>query len=109
MVYTYGGFSAQGGGAFSVKYPTKVDRSGAYMARHIAKHIVWCDYAEKCEVSISYAIGKANPVAFSIDTFATGNVPDSILEQAALDVFNLKPAAILNSFSLGMFSLPIQQ
>lgn len=100
MVDTYGGFTAHGGGAFSGKDPTKVDRSGAYMARHIAKHIVWCDYAEKCEVSISYAIGKANPVAFSIDTFGTGNVSDSILEQAALDVFNLKPAAIIEYLQL---------
>ncbi|EMW5510611.1 TPA: methionine adenosyltransferase [Enterococcus faecalis] len=100
MVDTYGGFTAHGGGAFSGKDPTKVDRSGAYMARHIAKHIVWCDYAEKCEVSISYAIGKANPVAFSINTFGTGNVSDSILEQAALDVFNLKPAAIIEYLQL---------
>ena len=100
MVDTYGGFTAHGGGAFSGKDPTKVDRSGAYMARHIAKHIVWCDYAEKCEVSISYAIGKANPVAFSINTFGTGIVSDSILEQAALDVFNLKPAAIIEYLQL---------
>lgn len=100
MVDTYGGFTAHGGGAFSGKDPTKVDRSGAYMARHIAKHIVWCEYAEKCEVSISYAIGKANPVAFSINTFGTGNVSDSILEQAALDVFNLKPAAIIEYLQL---------
>lgn len=100
MVDTYGGFTAHGGGAFSGKDPTKVDRSGAYMARHIAKHIVWCDYAEKCEVSISYAIGKANPVAFSINTLGTGIVSDSILEQAALDVFNLKPAAIIEYLQL---------
>ncbi|MFB1050549.1 methionine adenosyltransferase [Paraliobacillus sp. JSM ZJ581] len=100
MVDTYGGFTSHGGGAFSGKDPTKVDRSGAYMARHIAKHIVWCDYAEKCEVNISYAIGKANPVAFSINTFGTGNISDSILEQAALDVFNLKPAAIIECLQL---------
>ncbi|MCR1833598.1 methionine adenosyltransferase [Oceanobacillus caeni] len=100
MVDTYGGFTAHGGGAFSGKDPTKVDRSGAYMARHIAKHIVWCNYAEKCEVSLSYAIGKANPVAFSINTFGTGNISDSILEQAALDVFNLKPAAIIEYLQL---------
>ncbi|MBM7713321.1 S-adenosylmethionine synthetase [Bacillus thermophilus] len=100
MVDTYGGFTAHGGGAFSGKDPTKVDRSGAYMARHIAKHIVWCDYAEKCEVSISYAIGKANPVAFSINTFGTGSVSVSILEQAALAVFNLKPAAIIEYLQL---------
>src|SRR5690625_7473336 len=68
MVDTKCCFTAHGGGAFSGKDPTKVDRSGAYMARHIAKHIVWCDYADKCEVSISYAIGKASPVAFSINT-----------------------------------------
>ncbi|EDN8993469.1 methionine adenosyltransferase [Listeria monocytogenes] len=100
MVDTYGGFTAHGGGAFSGKDPTKVDRSGAYMARHIAKHIVWCDYAEKCEVSISYAIGKANPVAFTINTLGTGNVPESILEQAVLEVFNLKPAAIIEYLQL---------
>lgn len=100
MVDTYGGFTAHGGGAFSGKDPTKVDRSGAYMARHIAKHIVWCDYAEKCEVSISYAIGKANPVAFSINTLGTGIVSDSILERATLEVFNLKPAAIIEYLQL---------
>ena len=74
MVDTYGGLASHGGGALSGKDPTKVDRSGAYMARYIAKHIVWCGFAEKCEVSISYAIGKANPVAFSINTFGTGFV-----------------------------------
>jgi S-adenosylmethionine synthetase len=68
MVDTYGGLASHGGGALCGKDPTKVDRSGAYMARYIAKHIVWCDLAEKCEVAISYAIGKANPVAFSINT-----------------------------------------
>src|SRR5699024_8108136 len=76
LVDTYVRFTAHGGGSYSGKDPTKVDRSGAYMARHIAKHVVWCDYAEKCEVSIAYAIGKANPVAFSIATLGARNVPD---------------------------------
>lgn len=100
MVDTYGGLAAHGGGAFSGKDPTKVDRSGAYMARCIAKHIVWCGYADRCGVSISYAIGKADPVAFQIDTFGTGKVGDDILEKAALDVWNLRPAAIIEKLHL---------
>ena len=100
MVDTYGGLASHGGGALCGKDPTKVDRSGAYMARYIAKHIVWCDLAEKCEVAISYAIGKANPVAFSINTFGTGTVPDEILALAAQEVFNLRPAAIIEKLHL---------
>ncbi|HCS75627.1 MAG TPA: methionine adenosyltransferase [Clostridiales bacterium] len=100
MVDTYGGLASHGGGALCGKDPTKVDRSGAYMARYIAKHIVWCDYAKKCEVNISYAIGKANPVAFSINTFGTGTVSDEILALAAQDVFNLRPAAIIEKLRL---------
>ena len=73
MVDTYGGLASHGGGALCGKDPTKVDRSGAYMARYIAKHIVWCGYAKKCEVAISYAIGKANPVAFTINTLWNRN------------------------------------
>ncbi len=95
MVDTYGGLASHGGGALCGKDPTKVDRSGAYMARYIAKHIVWSDFADKCEVALSYAIGKANPVAFSINTFGTGTVPDEVLTLAAEEVFNLKPAAII--------------
>jgi S-adenosylmethionine synthetase len=100
MVDTYGGLASHGGGALCGKDPTKVDRSGAYMARYIAKHIVWCDLAEKCEVAISYAIGKANPVAFSINTFGTGTVPDEVLTIAAQEVFNLRPAAIIEKLRL---------
>lgn len=100
MVDTYGGLASHGGGALCGKDPTKVDRSGAYMTRYIAKHIVWLNLADKCEVSISYAIGKANPVAFSINTFGTGTVPDEVLTLAAEEVFNLKPAAIIEKLRL---------
>jgi len=100
MVDTYGGLASHGGGALSGKDPTKVDRSGAYMARYIAKHIVWGGFAEKFEVSISYAIGKANPVAFSINTFGTGTVSDEVLTLAAQEVFNLRPAAIIEKLRL---------
>ncbi len=100
MVDTYGGLASHGGGALCGKDPTKVDRSGAYMTRYIAKHIVWLNLAEKCEVSISYAIGKANPVAFSINTFGTGKVSDEVLTLAAEEVFNLKPAAIIEKLRL---------
>ena len=100
MVDTYGGLASHGGGALCGKDPTKVDRSGAYMARYIAKHIVWCDLAEKCEVAISYAIGKANPVAFSINTFGTGTFSDEVLTIAAQEVSNLRPAAIIEKLRL---------
>ena len=100
MVDTYGGLASHGGGALCGKDPTKVDRSGAYMTRYIAKHIVWLNLADKCEVSLSYAIGKANPVAFSINTFGTGTVPDEVLNLAAEEVFNLKPAAIIEKLRL---------
>ena len=100
MVDTYGGIASHGGGAFSGKDPTKVDRSGAYMARAIAKNIIWCGYAERCQVAISYAIGKADPVAVEIDTFGTGNVAESILCSAVQEVFNLRPAAIIEKLRL---------
>lgn len=100
MVDSYGGLAAHGGGAFSGKDPTKVDRSGAYIARAIAKNIVWCGYAKRCQVAISYAIGKADPVAVEIETFSTGTVSDEILRKAVLEVFNLRPAAIIETLSL---------
>ena len=100
MVDTYGGLASHGGGALCGKDPTKVDRSGAYMARYIAKHIIWSDFADKCEVALSYAIGKANPVAFSINTFGTGKVSDEVLTKACRDVFNLKPASIIENLRL---------
>lgn len=100
MVDTYGGLGAHGGGAFSGKDPTKVDRSGAYMARYIAKNIVSASLAKECQVAISYAIGKADPVAVQVDTFGTGKVSDDIIAKAVNDVFNMRPAAIINDFSL---------
>ena len=100
MVDTYGGLGAHGGGAFSGKDPTKVDRSGAYMARCIAKNIVFAELADECQVAISYAIGKADPVAVQIDTFGTGKVSDAVLAKAVNDVFNMRPAAIINEFCL---------
>ena len=100
MVDTYGGLASHGGGALCGKDPTKVDRSGAYMARYIAKNIVWSGLAEKCEVALSYAIGKANPVVFSINTFGTGTISDEVLTLAAQEVFNLRPAAIIEKLRL---------
>ena len=100
MVDTYGGLGAHGGGAFSGKDPTKVDRSGAYMARCIAKNIVFAELADECQVAISYAIGKADPVAVQIDTFGTGKVSDEAIAKAVNDVFNMRPAAIINEFCL---------
>lgn len=99
MVDSYGG-GHHGGGAFSGKDPTKVDRSGAYMARHIAKTIVAADIAEKCEVQIAYAIGKANPVGFYIDTYGTGKVDDEELTEIAKSIFDMRPAAIIDRFGL---------
>jgi hypothetical protein len=100
IVDSYGGLAAHGGGAFSGKDPTKVDRSGAYMARAIAKNIISCGYAKRCQVAISYAIGKADPVAVEIDTFGTGTFSDETLRKAVLEVFNLRPGAIIETLSL---------
>ena len=100
MVDTYGGLALHGGGAFSGKDPTKVDRSGAYMARLIAKTIVASSLAASCEVAISYAIGKADPVALSINTFETGRLDDAKLAQAVLKVFNLRPRTIIELLEL---------
>lgn len=101
---TYGGACRHGGGAFSGKDPTKVDRSGAYMARYIAKHIVFSRLADECQVAISYAIGKAEPVAVQIDTFGTGKVSDEVLAKAVNDIFDMRPAAIINRFNLKTYS-----
>ena len=100
MVDTYGGLARHGGGALSGKDPTKVDRSGAYMARYIAKNVVHCGLAKECEVSISYAIGKADPVAFTVDTFGTGKYPDEAIRKACLETFNVRPAAIIEKLCL---------
>jgi len=100
MVDTYGGVCRHGGGAFSGKDPTKVDRSGAYAARHAAKNIVAAGAAKCCEVQIAYAIGESRPVAISVDTFGTGAAPDSRLKEIVDRVFDLRPAAIIDRFDL---------
>ncbi len=100
MVDTYGGLAAHGGGAFSGKDPTKVDRSGAYMARYIAKNLVWSGLAKKCEVALSYAIGKADPVAVSVNSFGTSEYTDEQLCEAVKKVFCLRPAAIIDQLRL---------
>ena len=100
IVDTYGGMAVHGGGAFSGKDPTKVDRSGAYMARAVALSVVRAKLAEKCQVAISYAIGKADPVAVGIDTFGTGKYSDDSIRKAILDTFNLRPAAIIEFLHL---------
>ncbi|WP_413176055.1 methionine adenosyltransferase [Anabaena azotica] len=100
IVDTYGGYSRHGGGAFSGKDPTKVDRSAAYAARYAAKNIVAAGLAEKCEVQLSYAIGVARPVSIFVDTFGTGKVDDEILLQLVKDNFELRPAGIIHTFNL---------
>ena len=100
MVDTYGGLALQGGGALSGKDPTKVDRSGAYMARYIAKHIVACGLAHRCQVNLCYAIGKAAPVAFQIETFGTETISKHILAQAVKVCFPLNPAGMIGLLQL---------
>ena len=100
MVDTYGGVGRHGGGAFSGKDPTKVDRSGAYMARHIAKNIVAADLADRCEVQISYAIGRVNPVSVYIDTFGTNKIDEETIEHIIDTTFDMRPAAIMEYFGL---------
>ena len=100
MADTYGGLAPHGGGALSGKDATKVDRSGAYMARYIAKNIVAAGLAEKCTVSLAYAIGRAEPVAVDIDTHQTGEYPEAVLEQAVRAVFDLTPTAMIRTLGL---------
>jgi len=100
IVDTYGGYSRHGGGAFSGKDPTKVDRSASYAARWVAKNIVAAGLADKCEIQIAYAIGIAHPVSVMVDTFGTGKVSDDVLIGAVLEVFDLRPAAIINALNL---------
>ena len=100
IVDTYGGYSRHGGGAFSGKDPTKVDRSAAYAARYVAKNIVAAGLAQKCEVQLSYAIGVARPVSIFVDTFGTGKVDDEILLNLVKENFELRPAGIINVFNL---------
>ena len=100
IVDTYGGYSRHGGGAFSGKDPTKVDRSAAYAARYVAKNIVAAGLASKCEIQLAYAIGVAHPVSLLVDTFGTGKVPDGELAGAVKKVFDLRPSAIINALDL---------
>ncbi len=100
IVDTYGGYGRHGGGAFSGKDPTKVDRSGAYAARHAAKNIVGAGLARVCEIEVAYAIGIARPVSVLVDTFGTGKLPDDVLERAVQKVFDLRPSAIIERFNL---------
>lgn len=100
IVDTYGGYSRHGGGAFSGKDPTKVDRSAAYAARYVAKNIVAAGLADKCEVELAYAIGVAEPVSIMVDSFGTGKVSDEKLSEAVSKVFDLRPAAIIKTLEL---------
>lgn len=100
IVDTYGGYSRHGGGAFSGKDPTKVDRSAAYASRYVAKNVVAAGLAKKCELQLAYAIGVAHPVSVMIDTFGTGTVSDAVLEQAVRKVFDLRPASIIRDLDL---------
>ena len=100
IVDTYGGMARHGGGAFSGKDPSKVDRSAAYAGRYVAKNVVAAGLAERCEIQISYAIGVAQPTSVSIDTFGTGTVPDSKIEAIVQDVFDLRPYGIVSMLDL---------
>ena len=100
IVDTYGGYSRHGGGAFSGKDPTKVDRSASYAARYVAKNIVKAGLADKCEVQIAYAIGVAKPVSVMIDTFGTAKVPEEKISECVLSLVDLRPAAIIKRFDL---------
>ena len=100
IVDTYGGMGRHGGGAFSGKDPSKVDRSAAYAARWVAKNVVAAGLAERCEVQLSYAIGYAQPISIRVDTFGTGTVPEEHLEQAVREVFDLTPRGIITELDL---------
>lgn len=100
IVDTYGGMARHGGGALSGKDATKVDRSAAYAARHVAKNLVAAGVAHQCEVQIAYAIGVARPVAISVDTYGTGTMPDDRITRIVREVFDLRPAAIIHNFGL---------
>lgn len=100
IVDTYGGYAAHGGGAFSGKDPTKVDRSACYAARHVAKNIVASGIAKKCEVQLAYAIGVAKPVSILVNTYGTGKISDEEITKLVQDNFDLRPAAIIKNFDL---------
>jgi S-adenosylmethionine synthetase len=100
IVDTYGGMARHGGGAFSGKDPSKVDRSGSYMARYIAKNIVAADLAERCEVQLAYAIGVVQPVSLGVSTFGTAKVPEKKIEQAVAELFDCTPGGIITALDL---------
>ncbi|MDD3571294.1 MAG: methionine adenosyltransferase, partial [Lachnospiraceae bacterium] len=100
IVDTYGGYASHGGGAFSGKDPTKVDRSACYAARHVAKNIVASGIADRCQIEVAYAIGVAQPVSILVDTFGTGKVSDEKLEDIVNKNFDLTPAGIIKRFDL---------
>ena len=100
IVDTYGGYSRHGGGAFSGKDPTKVDRSAAYASRYVAKNVVASGIAEKCEIELAYAIGVAEPVSILVDTFGTGKISDDDISEIVSELFDLRPIAIINKFDL---------
>lgn len=100
IVDTYGGYSRHGGGAFSGKDPTKVDRSAAYASRYVAKNVVAAGLAEKCEIELAYAIGVAEPISIMVDTFGTGKISDDEISELVAKNFDLRPAAIIKNFDL---------
>ena len=100
IVDTYGGYARHGGGAFSGKDPTKVDRSAAYAARYVAKNIVAAGLADKCEIELAYAIGVARPVSVLVDTFGTSKIDDDKILKLIDEYFDLRPAAIIESLNL---------
>ncbi|GMA51288.1 hypothetical protein GCM10025857_26450 [Alicyclobacillus contaminans] len=97
---TYGGYARHGGGAFSGKDPTKVDRSAAYAARYVAKNVVAAGLARKCELQVAYAIGVAQPVSISVDTYGTGTIPEEQIVALIRKHFDLRPAAIIRDLNL---------
>jgi S-adenosylmethionine synthetase len=100
IVDTYGGVARHGGGAFSGKDPSKVDRSAAYAARHVAKNLVAAGLADRCEVQVSYAIGRAHPTSISVETFDTGSVPEKEMLELVRRHFDLRPGAIIANMNL---------
>ncbi|MDP7464342.1 MAG: methionine adenosyltransferase domain-containing protein, partial [SAR324 cluster bacterium] len=100
IVDTYGGVGSHGGGAFSGKDPSKVDRSAAYAARHVAKNVVAAGLASRCEVQLAYAIGVAEPVSVSVETFGTNRVDESVISNLIRDHFELRPAGLIQALDL---------
>ena len=100
IVDTYGGYCPHGGGAFSGKDPSKVDRSAAYAARHAAKNLVAAGLCDRCQIAVSYAIGVARPVSLTVDTFGTGKLPEDVLARLVDKVFDMRPAAIIDRLQL---------